>query len=225
MSVRQTPPGPNGKFDLEEYLGTWYQVGRLPTPFQQNCARSIATYGNLPPQNGQPRISVVNQCLDSNGQVVETIQGTGLVVNDNIPPELIVSFPGIPQTGQVNYVVRETNYDTYAIVGTYDNKSLFLLTRDAIPDPKLVSYLVRRSGELGYPTDQIVFDEGVNVPVKRRHHHNYDCDDDDCDSSSSNWWIIIIVVVVIIIILAVAMGYHQSQQKYVQASSIQVSSV
>lgn len=31
-------------FDAVRYLGKWYEIAKLPTPFQQQCARSVATY-------------------------------------------------------------------------------------------------------------------------------------------------------------------------------------
>lgn len=179
---RYTPPGPDGRFQLDRYLGRWYQVGQLPTEFQQSCARSIANYDRLPQQSGETVISVFNECLDSSGNVASTIRGTGTVVSDGIPPELIVSFPQFP-SDEVNYVVRETDYDTYAIVGTFDNQSLFLLTRQEQIDQELFDYLLLRSEELGYNVDDLIIDQGA---VKNGNHTNSHYPSKTSKTSNSN---------------------------------------
>lgn len=205
--VGPTPVGPDGKFMLDRYLGRWYQVGQLPTDFQQSCARSIANYELLPPDrcNNETVISVFNECLNSAGGINSTITGTGVVYSDGREPELIVSFPQFPST-DVNYVVRETDYVSYAIVGTYDKQSLFLLARDEQIDQELLDYMLRRSAELGYPVNDVVIDRGaVRDPNdewhRKRRYRKDKCDD---DSGWSCWWWIIAIIVIIIIIVVVA---------------------
>lgn len=65
--LNPTPTKSDGRFDLNQYIGKWYEVARLPTTFQQQCARSIAEYGEMSPDiDGLPRISVKNSCLNMN---------------------------------------------------------------------------------------------------------------------------------------------------------------
>lgn len=154
-----TPLGSDGKFDLERYLGTWYEIGHLPNNFQNGCVRSVAMYNNMEPdEDGNPRISVRNICLNSNNMIVRTINGQGAVFDDSVPPQLMVSFPGFPEPDGVNYVVKETDYSTYAIVGSDDFKTLFLLTREPTIDSELFKYLIERSKFLGYPVEHLILD-------------------------------------------------------------------
>ena len=53
--------------DLTRYLGSWYEVARLPNTFQKKCAReTVAEYSRLP--DGDLR--VVNTCRKSDGSAM-----------------------------------------------------------------------------------------------------------------------------------------------------------
>ena len=57
--------------DLSRYVGTWYEIARLPNRFQNKCAGDVtATYALL--DNGE--ISVINRCRTFDG---ETTQAEG----------------------------------------------------------------------------------------------------------------------------------------------------
>jgi apolipoprotein D and lipocalin family protein len=54
--------------DLRRYVGTWYEIARLPNRFQDECAGNVtATYTML--ENGE--IKVVNRCRDEDGEMKE----------------------------------------------------------------------------------------------------------------------------------------------------------
>ena len=62
-------------FDLNRYLGTWYEIARLPMKHQPEDSTDISALYSLQ-DNGKVRVQ--NGCLDADGQVEEVI-GEALV--------------------------------------------------------------------------------------------------------------------------------------------------
>ncbi|MBP2281296.1 apolipoprotein D and lipocalin family protein [Psychrobacter sp. PL15] len=125
-----TVPTTVDSVDLEQYAGTWYEIGRLPMYFQRNCARDVtATYTGKTDGSG---ITVLNECIGKDGAAISA-EGLAKVV-DNTGSKLKVTF--LPAwirwlpVGRADYWVlaRDANYQT-ALVGTPDNKYLWLLAR------------------------------------------------------------------------------------------------
>ena len=51
-------PQPVSEINVEEYVGKWYEIGKLPTPDQPNCYNVTAEYELL--NDGQ--VGVINSC-------------------------------------------------------------------------------------------------------------------------------------------------------------------
>ena len=51
-------PQPVSEIDVEQYVGKWYEIGKLPTPDQPNCFNVTADYELL--DDGQ--VGVINSC-------------------------------------------------------------------------------------------------------------------------------------------------------------------
>ena len=116
--------------DLEQYAGTWYEIGRLPMYFQRNCASDVtATYTG---KTDGSDITVLNKCSGENGTAI-TAEGLAKPA-DNTGSKLKVSF--LPSwirwlpVGRADYWVlaRDADYKT-VLVGTPDKKYLWLLAR------------------------------------------------------------------------------------------------
>lgn len=115
--------------DLSKYSGTWFEVGRLPMPFQKKCAGEVtATY--TPKPDGS--IEVLNQCQDSDGKLVNA-KGQAKPVDDSGSKLKVTFLPSwirwLP-VGRADYWVlaRDDRYQT-ALVGTPNQKYLWLLAR------------------------------------------------------------------------------------------------
>jgi apolipoprotein D and lipocalin family protein len=50
--------------DLDRYAGRWYEIARLPNPFQEQCAGDVAASYTLRPDG---RVTVVNECRRKTG--------------------------------------------------------------------------------------------------------------------------------------------------------------
>lgn len=117
------------EFDLERYLGQWFELGRLPLRFEDEGASDITATYSL---NEDGTVKVDNCCLDEDGEPTQALgQGT---VDESGPGRLKVTFlpeglRWIPFT-QADYWVLKIDdaYET-ALVGTPDRKFLWLLSR------------------------------------------------------------------------------------------------
>uniref|UniRef100_UPI0037E96D8A apolipoprotein D-like n=1 Tax=Semicossyphus pulcher TaxID=241346 RepID=UPI0037E96D8A len=95
-------------FNVTKYMGTWYEIEKLPAMFEKGKCNQ-ATYSLL--EDGT--VKVRNAELLSNGKI-SSIEGVATVKNSSQPAILDVSFfkgvPGAP------YWVLSTDYHSYALV-------------------------------------------------------------------------------------------------------------
>lgn len=138
---------------LDAYLGEWYEIGRLPMPFQNKCVSDVkATYALK--NNG--KISVYNECLTRSGKL-STAKGEAYAIDDT-NAKLKVSFlPSILKKlpfGQADYWVLalDGENDRYqsALVGTPNRKYLWILSRDKSLDDATYERYLRIAKQSGY---------------------------------------------------------------------------
>jgi apolipoprotein D and lipocalin family protein len=146
-----------GNVDLKRYAGRWYEVARLPTPFQRADEGATADY-TLQPDG---TVRVVNTANAPNGRN-RSIEGRAEVVPGSNNGRLRVKFTGLaalaPVADEGNYWIIAVDRDRYrhAMVGTPDRESLWLLSRTPKLDPAIQKQLVARAKELGFPVEKLI---------------------------------------------------------------------
>lgn len=143
--------------DVKQYMGTWFEIARLPMYFQRACAKDVtATYG----LNQDGSIKVVNACVKKDNTVMTAIARAVSVNNNNT--HLKVSF--LPEwlrwfsLADADYhILRlDENYQV-ALVGTPDKDYLWLLSREPmLNDAVIGSYLATAKG-LGYDIGRLIY--------------------------------------------------------------------
>lgn len=119
-------PTPLPELDLQRYLGTWFEIGRLPMKYEDNATDVTATYR----LDGE-EIVVDNRSRNEHG---EPVQALGRAEIGEGPSQLKVSFlpeglRWIPFTEADYWVLRVDPDYRHALVGTPDHKFLWLLSR------------------------------------------------------------------------------------------------
>ncbi|MBO1529941.1 lipocalin family protein [Psychrobacter sp. F1192] len=123
-------PTPVDSIDLKQYVGTWYEIGRLPMYFQRNCVSDVtATYTETAESSN---ISVLNRCKGEDGEFIEAegvakpVDAAGSKLKVTFLPSWIRWLP----VGRADYWVlaHDPSYQT-ALVGTPDLDYLWLLAR------------------------------------------------------------------------------------------------
>lgn len=144
---------PVNDFDVNRYLGTWYEIARLDHRFERGLSKVSAEYSLLEDGN----IRVLNSGFSDEKQELNTAEGIAKFVAEPNLGHLKVSFFG-PFYG--SYVVFELddNYE-YAFVSGYNKKYLWLLSRTTDLDSSIVEHFKARAEQLGFNTDELIYVE------------------------------------------------------------------
>lgn len=136
---------------ISEYAGLWYEIGSIPQIFQTGCNCTTAEYAAI----SETEISVVNACnLFSASGFENRIEGTASIVPNSGNAKLLVSFFG--GAGSDYWVIDlEPNYQ-WAVVGSGDKQSFWILSRTPTFDQELYDSLLEKWGDRGYDVSRVV---------------------------------------------------------------------
>ena len=142
---------PVNNFQLERYLGTWYEIARLDHSFERGLSHVSANYSLLP--NGQVR--VLNRGYSEQKQAWKDIEGKAAFVQTPDIGHLKVSFFGPLYS---SYVITDLDESyQYALISGYNHSYLWILARQPqIPDA-VKQRLIAKAQSLGFDTRQLIF--------------------------------------------------------------------
>jgi len=143
--------GPVTGFDLQRYLGTWYEVARLDHRFERGLTDVTAKYS----LRDDGSVEVVNRGFDSEKGEWRDVTGKARFVGERDVASLEVSFFG-PFYGGYNVVALDPGY-TAALVSGPSRDYLWILAREPNPPREVVERLVARAGELGFDTGSLIY--------------------------------------------------------------------
>ena len=138
-------------FDVNRYLGTWYEIARLDHSFERGLQQVTAEY-SLRDDGG---IKVVNRGFDTQKQEWDEATGKAYFVGDKNIGQLKVSFFG-PFYGGYNIIALDEAYQ-YAMVCGPDRSYLWILARTPDLDQSIVDNLVKAAGGLGFATQELIY--------------------------------------------------------------------
>ena len=128
--------------DLQRYLGTWFEICRLPLKWEDETAQDITAHYALDPDG---KIRVDNRCIDEDGKPTQSVGQAEAV--DATNSKLTVTFlpeflRWIPFTKGDYWIMKLDPDYRYSLVGGPDRANLWLLARDAqIPETVKQEYL------------------------------------------------------------------------------------
>lgn len=142
---------PVSGFELERYLGTWYEIARLDHSFERGLSRVTAEY-SLREDGG---VRVVNRGFFAAKGEWDEAEGKAYFVESPDLGYLKVSFFG-PFYG--SYVVFELDHEDYqyAFISGPDTSYLWLLARTPTVSAEVLQRFIERSQALGFETDSLV---------------------------------------------------------------------
>ena len=143
---------PVEEFDLNRYLGKWYEIARLDHSFEEGLDNVTAVY-SLRDDGG---VNVVNRGFLSKDDVYQEAQGRAYFVNDSDEGYLKVSFF---RPFYASYVIFELDQDgyQYAFVSGPDTSFLWLLSRTPTVEQALLDHFIETSASLGFDTEELIF--------------------------------------------------------------------
>ena len=141
-------------FELDRYLGTWYEIARLDHSFERGLTSVTAEYSMR--EDGGVR--VVNRGYDASAGKWDDAVGKAYFVDTPDVGRLRVSFFG-PFYGGYNVIELDSEQYGYSMVAGPDRSYLWILARTPDLDASVVDRLVARARELGFATDELIFVE------------------------------------------------------------------
>jgi apolipoprotein D and lipocalin family protein len=137
-------------FDLKRYLGTWYEIARLPTPFEKGLVNVTATYS----LRNDGKVKVLNAGYKG-GKSGKRSSATGKAKFAAAPDlgHLRVSFFG---PFYADYIIVELDGEGYRyamVASSYDY--LWILCRDPKLPRDVLDRLIARADELGFDTGKL----------------------------------------------------------------------
>ena len=140
------------EFELDRYMGKWYEVARLDHSFERGLDNISAEY-SLRDDGG---VKVINSGFSKEEKEWEQAEGKAYFVNETDVGHLKVSFFGPFYGAYVIFELDRENYQ-YAFVSGPDTSYLWLLARTPELDQAIVSRFKKRSQELGFDTDKLIY--------------------------------------------------------------------
>ena len=141
-------------FELDRYLGTWYEIARLDHRFERGLSNVSANY-SMREDGG---VAVSNRGYREEDGEWEEAEGKAYFVDEADTGFLKVSFFGPFYGAYVVFVLDQQNYE-YAVVSGPDRSYLWILARTPEIDDSLRDELVSKAAEAGFATDELIFVE------------------------------------------------------------------
>jgi len=138
-------------FDIEKYLGKWYEIARMDYMFEKHINYATAEYS----LNEDGTVKVVNSGFNYKKQRVEESTGQAKFAGSNDEAKLLVSFFG-PLYAGYNVVAIDNKYK-YALVAGRNLNYLWILSREKKIPEKIKDEFLKKAEEIGYKTSKLLW--------------------------------------------------------------------
>jgi apolipoprotein D and lipocalin family protein len=146
---------PVSGFQLDRYLGTWYEIARLDHSFERGLTGVSATYSRRPDGG----VDVLNRGYDAAKGEWKEARGRAYFLGSPEVGSLKVSFFG-PFYGGYHVFALDTDY-RWALVAGYDHDYLWILARERQLPQDVLEGLLVRARTAGFATDALIFPGGA----------------------------------------------------------------
>jgi apolipoprotein D and lipocalin family protein len=143
---------PVDNFQIERYLGKWYEIARLDHSFERGLNRVTADY-SLRDDGG---VRVLNRGYSVKENIWKEAEGKAYFVKGSDQGHLKVSFFG-PFYG--SYIVFELDHEhyQYSLVCGPDKSYLWILARSPNIKVNTKDILISKAAALGFDTSKLIF--------------------------------------------------------------------
>jgi len=141
---------PVEEFDLNRYLGKWYEIARLDHRFERGLSNVTAEYSLLSPG----RVQVKNRGFGDRRQAWKEAIGKAKFKSDERAGHLLVSFFG-PLYG--SYIVFNLNSYESAYVAGHNRNYLWYLSRTPTVTQAAKDHFIAQASALGFDTDKLIW--------------------------------------------------------------------
>ncbi|WP_028324645.1 lipocalin family protein [Desulfatirhabdium butyrativorans] len=143
---------PVDHFQLERYLGEWFEIARLDHSFERGLSRVSAHYS----MRDDGGVRVLNRGYSETKKTWKQAEGKAYFVQGPDIGYLKVSFFG-PFYGSYIIFDLDREHYRYALVCGPDKSYLWILSRDPKMQGDLRDALIARAAALGFDTSGLIF--------------------------------------------------------------------
>lgn len=142
---------PIESFEVNRYLGTWYEIARLDHRFERGLSQVTAEY-SLREDGG---VKVINKGYSQEDKEWKSAEAKAYFVDRPEIGHLKVSFFGPFYSSYVIFDLEKAGYQ-YALVSGSDKDYFWILARQPNLDPALLNQLIEKAKALGFATDKLI---------------------------------------------------------------------
>lgn len=139
-------------FQLNRYLGKWYEIARLDHAFERGLTQVSAEY-RLKQDGG---VMVINRGFSAENNQWETAEGKAYFVNDPTEGYLKVSFFGPFYGSYVVFGLDHEHYQ-YAFISGPNTDYLWLLAKTPTVAPEVIAQFVSIAKAKGFDTNSLIY--------------------------------------------------------------------
>lgn len=145
---------PVSPFKLDRYLGTWYEIARMPHSFEEGLVNVSATYS----LNDDGSVKVLNRGMDEQSKKWDEAQGKAKFVDSENVGHLKVSFFGPFYSSYVIFELDQENYQ-YAYISGYNTDYAWLLSRTKEVEQARIDDFIKQLDSKGFDTSKLILVE------------------------------------------------------------------
>jgi len=150
------------EFEINRYLGKWYEIARLDHSFERGLDNITAQY-SLRDDGG---VKVINSGFSKENNKWEQAEGKAYFVSNPDIGHLKVSFFGPFYGSYIIFELDKKDYQ-YAFVSGPDTSYLWLLAREPQVDSTVTELFVKRSQESGFDTSKLIYVEHDKALIEK----------------------------------------------------------
>lgn len=141
--------------DLERFLGSWYEIARIPAWFQNRCVKDTTALYQL---RTDGKITVTNRCITRKGDIDQAV-GLARVLDPATNARLQVSFVSLlgwrPFWGDYWIIGLDPEY-RWLVVGDPRRQYGWILSRASVMEPALLEAAFQSLERNGYGRGRFV---------------------------------------------------------------------
>ena len=138
-------------FELQKFLGNWYEIARFDHSFERGLQGVTATYT----LRKDGKIKVLNQGFkNSLNGILKTAVGKAKISSSQTPRNLKVSF-FLNFYAPYNILELDENYQ-YVLIGSNSANYLWILSRTPQMDSNTYNKLIEKAKARGYDTNKLI---------------------------------------------------------------------
>lgn len=139
-------------FELNRYLGKWYEIARLDHSFERGLEKVSAEYS----MRDDGGVKVINRGYSSEDNDWQEAEGKAYFVRSNTEGYLKVSFFGPFYGSYIIFDLDKEDYQ-YSFVSGNTTSYLWLLARTPKAEKEVLERFINKAKELGFDTDKLIF--------------------------------------------------------------------